>query len=83
MVMNCQIKSYSLMFLLKKYFLIYLIILYLSLFSFFNKRIKSMNNQFKVCLCTPAKKENLYIREFVEHYKKYGVDNIFLYIIMN
>ena len=77
--MNCQIKSYSLIILLKKYFFIYLLILYLFLVSFFIKRIKSINKQFKVCLCTPAKKENLYIREFVEHYKNYGVDNIFLY----
>lgn len=33
----------------------------------------------KVCVCTLAKLENRYIREFVEHYKKYGVDKIFLY----
>jgi hypothetical protein len=33
----------------------------------------------KVCVCTPAKEENKYIREFVEHYKNYGVDKIFLY----
>ena len=33
----------------------------------------------KVCLCSPAKKENLYIKEFVEHYKAYKVDKIFLY----
>ena len=32
-----------------------------------------------VCLCSPAKKENLYIKEFVEHYKTYKVDKIFLY----
>jgi len=33
----------------------------------------------KVCLCTSGKKENLYAKEFVEHYKKYGVDKIFIY----
>ena len=33
----------------------------------------------KVCLCTIGKNENSYIREFVEYYKKYGVDKIFLY----
>ena len=32
-----------------------------------------------VCLCSPAKKENLYLKEFVEHYKTYKVDKIFLY----
>jgi hypothetical protein len=30
-------------------------------------------------MCTLAKNENRYIKEFVEHYKKYGVDKIFLY----
>lgn len=33
----------------------------------------------RVCLCSPAKKENLYLKEFVEHYKSYKVDKIFLY----
>ena len=33
----------------------------------------------KVCLCTLGKEENKYINEFVEHYKKFGVDKIYLY----
>lgn len=33
----------------------------------------------KVCVCTVGKNENRYVREFVEHYKKYEVDNIFIY----
>jgi ribosomal protein L30E len=33
----------------------------------------------KICICTPVKNENRYIKEYVEHYKKYGVDKIFLY----
>jgi hypothetical protein len=33
----------------------------------------------KVCLCAVAKEENKYIREFVEHYKRYGIDKIYLY----
>jgi len=37
------------------------------------------NKEIKVCLCTPGKNENKYIREFVEHYKNYGADKIFLY----
>ena len=36
-------------------------------------------NDIKVCVCTLAKLENKYIREFVQHYEKYGVDKIFLY----
>ena len=33
----------------------------------------------KVCMCTIGKLENNYIREFIEYYKNYGVDKIFLY----
>ena len=32
----------------------------------------------KVCVCTLGKGENRYIKEFVEHYKNYGVDKIYL-----
>ena len=35
--------------------------------------------KFKVCLCTIGKKENLYIKEFVEYYKQLGLDKIFIY----
>ena len=37
------------------------------------------NKEIKVCLCTPGKNENRYIKEFLEHYKNYGVDKVFLY----
>ena len=40
-----------------------------------NQRIKDL----KVCLCTLGKNENRYIREFVEFYKNYNVDQIYLY----
>ena len=36
-------------------------------------------NDIKVCVCTLAKLENRYIREFIDHYKNYGVDKIYLY----
>ena len=39
-----------------------------------NKEIK-----IKVCICTLGKKENKYIKEYVEYYKKIGIDKIFLY----
>ena len=45
------------------------------------ENIKSETNKLKntkICLCTNGKKENLYVREFVEHYIKYGVDKIFV-----
>ena len=52
-----------------------IIILIILLGIFINNRIKYS----KICLCTIVKYENKYIIEFVEHYKKYGVDKIFLY----
>lgn len=33
----------------------------------------------KICLCAVAKEENKYIREFVEHYKNYDIDKIFIF----
>ena len=37
------------------------------------------SKEIKVCLCAIGKNENKYAREFVEHYKNYGVDKIFIY----
>ena len=41
--------------------------------------IKILKKDIKVCVCTLAKLENKYIREFIQHYENYGVDKIFLY----
>ena len=41
-------------------------------------KINNYLNNIKVCLCTLGKNENKYIIEFVEYYKKYGVDKIIL-----
>ena len=43
------------------------------------KQIKPKRKRIKVCICTLGKKENKYIREYVNHYEKYGVDKINLY----
>lgn len=40
---------------------------------------KFKNNYIKICICTIGKNENRYIKEFLEYYKNYGVDKIFLY----
>jgi len=45
----------------------------------FRKIEKIYYNKIKVCVCTLGKNENRYIKEFVQHYEKYGVDKIFLY----
>ena len=41
--------------------------------------LKFIERNTKVCICSVGKKENKYIKEFVEHYKALGVDKIFLY----
>ena len=38
-----------------------------------------INKNIKVCLCTLGKKENLYAKEFVDHYKNLGINKIFIY----
>ena len=48
-------------------------------FVFVNVKKILFADSIRVCVCTLAKNENLYIREFIQHYKKYGVDKIFLY----
>ena len=64
----------------KKVFTKYLLISFLILdFIILSKNHFSKKKSMKVCLCTCGKKENLYVKEFVEHYKKYGVDKIFIY----
>jgi len=51
-------------------------------YLFFYLLLKVKINQLpdlKVALCTMGKEENLYIKEFVNHYIKLGVDKIFIY----
>ena len=57
--------------------LIKIIFLILLLSTIYNISNKKFNIQ--VCVCTCGKKENKYAREFVEHYKRYEVDKIFIY----
>lgn len=64
-------KKYKFVFLF--FFLINCICLYLYKLFFIDLK------EIKVCACVIGKRENLYVREFVEHYKLYGVDKIFIY----
>ena len=61
---------------LKNYKNIILLVLIITIFlrlEFITK------NKVKICLCCIGKNENLYAKEFVEHYKKIGYDKIFIY----
>mgnify|MGYP002627278146 CR=1 FL=1 len=37
------------------------------------------NTNINICLCTIGKKENLYAKEYVEHYKKIGYNHLYIY----
>ena len=59
------------------YFLIILIFSLLGLFYF--EKDKKIKENIKICLCVLGKKENKYVREFIHHYKNYGIDKIIIY----
>ena len=61
----------------KKICLIFLLIVVI-FFYYFLIEMKKINN-IHICICTLGKLENKYIREYIEHYEKYGVDKIYLY----
>ena len=71
----------------KKYkliFLLFLFLFYLTLivYNILLKKIKIKINRkenIKICLCVIAKKENLYAKEYVAHYKKIGYNHIYIY----
>ena len=45
---------------------------------YINFSIKILN-KIKVCICTIGKRENLYAKEYVDYYKKRGINKIFIY----
>ena len=62
-----------------KFKLIYILILIKSVVIIILYIKKNKKNDSKVCVCTSGKNENKYIKEFVEYYFNYGVDNIIIY----
>ena len=58
--------------------LIYKILIFVPLIIFIISSI-IINKEIKICLCTIGKDENRYAIEFIDYYKKHGVDKIFLY----
>lgn len=61
-----------------KFIIISICFIYLYNIFDINYNEKKINN-LKVCLCLLCKEEKLYIKDFLEYYKKLGFDNIFLY----
>ena len=57
-----------------KLFILFLFLFYI-INTFINNKIKKLN----ICLCSIGKKENLYVKEFINHYKKLGYNHIFIY----
>ena len=45
----------------------------------YDKKLSTSTAYLKVCLCVIGKKENLYVKEFVNHYIKLGYNKIFIY----
>ena len=68
-------------FLIKRIKIFFLLLMIIILFfaKFSNKINNNLIKNIRICICTLAKNENKYIKEFIEHYKTYGVDKIFLY----
>ena len=56
------------------FFIIVLLLIIINRIYYFRQKKK-----FKICLCTLGKEENKYVREYINHYFKYGVDKIFIY----
>ena len=50
-----------------------------NIIKYFHSRNKINESNTKVCICSLGKKENKYIKEYVEHYIALGVDKIYLY----
>jgi hypothetical protein len=67
----------------KKFIFILLIIFILFYISYFIIKLIFIiflpYKNLKICLCVIAKRENLYAKEFVNHYKKLGYNHIYLY----
>ena len=54
------------------------ILFFIFLYLIIRVKINQLPN-LKIALCTMGKQENLYIKEFINHYIKLGIDKIFIY----
>ena len=56
------------------------ILFFIIIYIFFcNHYYKKKYEKIKVCLCVIGKLENIYAKEYVNHYKKLGYDHIYIY----
>lgn len=46
---------------------------------FFNLINSKKKNELKLAICTMAKEENLYLKEYIDYYKELGFDHIFIF----
>lgn len=53
--------------------------LFINIYLLISKLKKKQKKKMNVCICTIGKMENKYIREYVEYYKKFKVDKIYIY----
>lgn len=60
-------------------FFIKIIMLFINIHLLLSKLNEKQPIKMNVCICTIGKMENKYIREYVEYYKKFQVDKIFIY----
>ena len=58
-----------------------LILFLIIIFEIFKNKgfINFFKKHLKVCLCVIGKKENLYVKEFIDYYKKLGYNKIIIY----
>ena len=76
---NILVINYNNLNFLSKLF-IFTLYVYIFNYSFRTELFREFRiSNLKVCICTLGKNENRYINEFVEYYKNYGVDKIYLY----
>ena len=59
-----------------KYYKLFLFII-CQLFVYFSYKYKYLF--LKIALCTMGKQENLYVKEFINYYRKLGIDKIYIY----
>ena len=55
-----------------------IIIIFILIFIYIIIQLQLYNN-ITICLCTIGKKENLYVREYVNYYSNLGIDKLFIY----